>query len=60
MWMRRFVSTLAVVVLAAIGARLGVSGYGIYLYETFVVVVAMTLGLVLEPRIRLLRRRHSR
>lgn len=58
--MRRFVSTLAVVVLAAIGARLGVSGYGIYLYETLVVVVAMTLGLVLEPRIRLLRRRHSR
>jgi hypothetical protein len=37
-----------------------VRGFGIYLYEAFVVVAAMTLGLALEPRIRLYRRNHSR
>ena len=58
MWTRRFVSIIVVVVLAAIGARLGVSGVGIYAYEAFVVVAAMSLGMALEPRIRWRRQRH--
>ena len=59
MWTRRFVSIVAVVVLAVIGARLGVRGFDVYLYEAFVVVAAMALGMALEPRIRLHRRDHS-
>ena len=39
---------------------LGVRGLGIYLYEAFVVVAAMALGMALEPRIRLYRRNHPR
>ncbi len=60
MWTRRFVSAVTAVALAGIGAMLGVSGPGIYLFEIVAVPVAMVTGIVLGSRIHMHRRGHAR
>jgi hypothetical protein len=60
MWERRLLTALIVIGLAAVGALLGIRGYGVFAYIGVSVLLAMSLGLFFEGHLQTRQRARSR